>query len=508
MSQLDKPNLIVPLAASYNQRATSGINMTSGTADQRKINSIYQLVTNAMSGKGTLYLCKRPPITTDSTIGATTDIPYQIISVASGGNDTNTWVFSTDTNGDVKVANTATSQVILAASNDRWPRYVDKTLLSNVENIIVQIGDGTGQRVFFATAIASWTEITDADFTALTLTGKMEFMDGFAFIANNTQRIYNSDVNSLANWTATSFISKQIEQDAQLGLARLGRVLLSFGRNSVEGFYNAGNTSGSPLGRIPQLSQKIGLYSYIVETGSSRDYYTVLDGRMYFVGVSQGSGAGSTKVSAPKLYSFDGSRFEPIVMPAFSATILAAKANFNYIGKITVGGESAVVLALSAVTTTTQKWLLFFPRLKEWFEWQTVVAQPVNAGGYFLGVGNATYAQKLGLLTEPPLNWMDGGSPSVSYTMTYTFKLPSSGNHRKFMPVCGVVGDTQSSGTLSVEFSDDDYGSFSTARTIDLTSQKKQLYRCGSYQDRAVRLTHSANTACRLEAFVATVSDR
>lgn len=75
------------------------------------------------------------------------------------------------------------------------------------------------------------------------------------------------------------------------------------------------------------------------------------------------------------------------------------------------------------------------------------------------------------------------------------------------MSMFGVVGDTATSAsTLNVEFSDDDYVTFQAARTIDMTQPIKQIYRCGSYKDRAVRLTHTGDVEFRASAVIARVS--
>ena len=90
--------------------------------------------------------------------------------------------------------------------------------------------------------------------------------------------------------------------------------------------------------------------------------------------------------------------------------------------------------------------------------------------------------------------------------MTHQFKLPGADNARNFMSWAGVRADTAASASnLGVAFSDDDYATFSTARNIDLSSANKRISACGSYINRAVRLTHSANLACRLEAFLARI---
>ena len=80
----------------------------------------------------------------------------------------------------------------------------------------------------------------------------MEFMDGYAFVLDNTLKaIYNSDLNSLANWTAANYIVKQIQQDEGRGLAKFGKLILAFGWETMEAFANAGNPTGSPLVSVP-----------------------------------------------------------------------------------------------------------------------------------------------------------------------------------------------------------------------------------------------------------------
>jgi hypothetical protein len=60
--------------------------------------------------------------------------------------------------------------------------------------------------------------------------------------------------------------------------------------------------------------------------------------------------------------------------------------------------------------------------------------------------------------------------------------------------------DTQSSGTALLEASDDDYATWKTIGTFDMTKHEKRITRCGSHRgERAYRLTHSANTAFRAQ---------
>jgi hypothetical protein len=53
---------------------------------------------------------------------------------------------------------------------------------------------------------------------------------------------------------------------------------------------------------------------------------------------------------------------------------------------------------------------------------------------------------------------------------------------------------------LQISYSDDDYMTFSTPRSVDLSQSRPRLDRCGSFHRRAFKLSHVSNTSMRLEA--------
>lgn len=510
MDQLDKPNVVLSLAFSYNQRLIAGYDamVTNGT-DQRKVNAMYEVVQNSVTGKSTVYLVKRPGFEDAGVTlsgGAVTKGPFCIVSTGSGA-AADQWVFIVDSNGDKVVKTSGASQVIAVAA-DHTAYLADKTLISGAETVILQmVNTFTAAQQFYYAAtsdITTWTQISDSDFTSLIHRGKMEFMDGYAFILSSTNRIYNSDLNSLANWGASSFITKESKQDLPMGLARLNNIILAFGSETVEVFVNAGNPFGSPLRRVPELSQRIGLAPATAFTGMGatgdclRSYYTVVGRRMYFLGKEVGAGTADGSLS---LMAFDGQNFETV---SRGVDKLFTGSNVRGIGSIDVNGRTAIAIQLTnASIGATQSWMMYFPDWKEWFEWTSTYVQPVNSGRYFIGI-NTPSARKLSLIDTD--NWADGVAAADTYEFRVQFQLPKNGQHRKFMRWAGVEGDTARSAlNLAVEFSDDDYQNFSTARNIDMTSEVKSIKGCGSYRNRAVRLTHTGNLEIRLESFMARV---
>lgn len=492
--QLDKPNLVLPLASSYNERGMAGFTNTFTNAlDQRRINAMYEVAKNALTGKVSLTLVKRPgtSIATE-TFGTSGQVGY-LVFLKPGATDygaASHWVFSVS-GSDVRASDSSGTTTILTAANNR-PFLVDKTAISGAETLVLQtINASFMQRVWFSTAIGTFTEITDGDFTALTHKGKMEHLDGFALILTSTNRIYNADLNSLVNWTASNFITKQIVQDIPLGLMRLGSQILAFGAETMEVFVNAGNATGSPLRTVPELSRRVGISDPAQPAGKT-SYYAVIDNRLYFHGqIGGGRGAG--------LFMYDGSKIER-VSTQFIDKMLEETAVYG-IWPVSVSGQEGVAVALDLVTATTQRWLMFFPRLNEWFEWNSTVVMPINSGQFCLGVGSNQHRLYDFVVTD---TYQDNGT---NYQWLTQFMLPSDGNHVKFMAMCGVIGDVaRSAESIAVSFSDDDYQTWSTARNIDLTSNKPHIYRCGSFKKRAVRLSYTGANDVRLQNFVARVN--
>lgn len=504
----DEPNLVVPLATSYNERGVQGYSATvTNSQDQRKINCFYEIAKNAATGKGTLTLSKRPGTTASVGVsGSATQTVYLISSDTQTSGDGKQYgavasvVFNTIPNGantDIRVGTT----VILSAASGLllFPYLIDTTLLAGAQTFVLQIRATTAsvqtQRVFFATTSGGgWTEIVDADFTGLTHCGKMENMDGFLFVLTGVNKIFNSDVSSLANWTASSFISKQIVTDIPVGLARLNSQILAFGEDTVEAFYNAGNTVGSPLSPIKQLHHRIGM---IVPpyTNPGGHYYCIINSVLYFVGRQAGG------IASCGVFAYDGQNYQKVSSSYIDKLLSEAiTSSFYSVNSAGFQGQAAVAILLSSPNATTQRWLMFFPEWKEWFEWTSDIFSSINNGEHFLGCG-ASLKNKVYNFPATD-NWQDAGT---AYPFSTQFRLP--GNGGRFMHMYGVDADSDTSAnSLTVEQSIDDCVSFQTLGTIDMTADRKVLFRGGLARKRFMRLSATNARPIRIANFVARIS--
>ncbi len=491
-----KPNVVIPLALTINTRGPAAFtNSFTGALDQRLINLMYELAGNSITGKGTLTLVKRPGTSiAGESYGTSGQVAY-LLALKPGATSfgsPNHWAFSVS-GSDVRASDSAATTVILTAAGNR-PYLVDRTAISGTDTLVLQtINANFVQRFWFSTALATFTEITDGDFPAATAVGKMEHMDGYAFILASNNRIHNSDLNSLANWTANNYITKQIIQDFPLGLMRFRNQIIPCGAETLEIFVRGGAGSfGSPLQTVPYRAERIGISDPAQPAGKT-SYYAVLGPRLYFHG-QEGGGRGAG------LFAYDGEKFER-VSTQYIDKMLEETAVYG-IWPMSVSGQEAIAIALDLVTATPQRWLMFFPRLNSWFEWNSTVIMPINSGQFCLGVGSNQHKLYQFVITD---TYQDD---TTNYQWLVQFMLPPDGNNLKVMDMCGVVADrARSAQTLTVSFSDDDYVTWSTGRSIDLTSSTPEISRCGSFRKRAVRLSSTDASGLRLEKFIARVRE-
>jgi hypothetical protein len=163
-------------------------------------------------------------------------------------------------------------------------------------------------------------------------------------------------------------------------------------------------------------------------------------------------------------------------------------------------GQSQLLLRLQMPPRKLHSCLL--PRLERMVEWSSTFVQFVSNGDLFLGIAKAAIYTKQGKFSSS--TFADNGTINSALLQ---IKVPRDGTHRHFARWIGVDGDTStSSSSLLVELSRDDGQTFETARTIDMTSTKKKIYRCGSHTgDLLVRLSHADDADLRLGRLLARI---
>lgn len=550
------PSITIPLVGPYNQRQQSGISTTIGDVkDQRFINCIINVAKNNITNSANVYVEKRGGLSSKGVVSAAS--VNTNIYKSTGGN-ARLIIASGASNSTIRYADSSLSTNVdcgtitgLAynitegylgptlfffirssdgtawflsedAANDSTPTFTADTtsgsaVLSNVSSItnayVGQAISGTGipagariQSIDSATQITMTGNAT-ANGTGVTVTftrvakiisanfpssptGDFVVVDGYVLIAETTnRRIYNSALNDPATWGASDYLTFGANADFPVGLFRYKNQVGCLGRTSMEFFYNAGNPSGSILARSDQLTNKVGC------SPAAQSAYTQCGDKVFFIGGDSGQNRGVFTLSGFTPQKISSAAMDRNITGYFGFNIYA----FN------MSGYTYIYLGQTA--TPNRNFLICLELDIELEVEFGISGRPIIAGGRS-DVTAAQDNQGIYLVsdsTDELYQLRDDiyQDDSSAFTLTIqTSKLDfETGNRKTFNRITLIGSDTQSSGTATLAYSDDDYATWVTAGTFDLTINNPEIHRCGSHKGgRAWRITHTANTAFRARA--------
>lgn len=376
---------------------------------------------------------------------------------------------------DKLYSNTSSIQTLTTSSGKCW--FHEATGTSDV----LIVCDGT--KTYTVSTTDTVTEITDGDFPAGALSPVS--IDGYVVVLKSgTDELYNSDVDAPTAWTAGNYLSAEMYPDNILVLHRQVNYIVAFGSFSVEFFYDNENASGSPFRRNEGVAIKQGL--------AARDSVGQIDKRIIFVGQSQ--------AGEPSVWMFDGLTPSQVSSEGVNKILKAEGSNLtNATGYVLRHkGHALYILNLNART------IVYDMEDKFWMEWSinssgnhavlpfkymTEGANGVtlvlhNTDGKIYELGSTTYQDDAGaILCHIQTNLVDLGT--AQQKRLFRFEL---------------LADVQSTGTCTVEWSDDDGNNWNTARTLDLTT-RPYTKACGVFRRRIFRIKHTANYPFRVMAF-------
>lgn len=481
----------IPLVGSLMNRNVNAA--VADSKDQQFINCFPELNKNPVTGQGSIVLNKVPGTAASSDVAASATGSYGACVWNANSAAVAPVIFSylKSTGTSMMFFNTAGTQIggdVATTNSCLFMAETDISGTGNLTAVLTDSGTGANEAWFFPEG-GAWTQITDGDFPS-SITPAHAHMDGYMFVMTEAGKIYHSDVNSLANWTSTSFLSANSFADNGVGLARYRNLIVGFGDTSAEFFYNAGNATGSVLSRIDNATLKVGA----IRNTSGRGVGIMSIGNtVYWIGSDADTGRRG-------VYRLNGMQPEKISNPAIDKLISNGVIS-SVIGAFNARGMAHI--AFSGNSTS-----IFCFCLDTGFWWIrtpagsltiTALTGSVDSNFYSKSYWSTSTNAKIYTVNPNSPVWTDNGS---AYTMTAQTKALDHGTHkRKFFSRAALIGDTQSaSSDVGVSFSDDDGANFSTPINIDTSTTQNWICGLGSAMRRAWKLTHAANTDCRLEA--------
>lgn len=303
------------------------------------------------------------------------------------------------------------------------------------------------------------------------------FLDGYLFLVKSgTSDIYNSELNNPLSHVPGDFITAEMIPDTLFRIARLSNYLIAMGSASVEYFFDAGNASGSPLQRNDTPVKHVG---YI-------GGFATQENKIFFIGQ-----ASST---APLLYILEDFKMESVDSPMIRRYL--QKDSVYTATIVSMGGHNFYVLTVDGFTLMmdleTKVWTRLGYQATDTLPCQHAVMIPIDGSGHcsvFSLKGSAN------LFFFKPAYYTDNGVafPVVCQTPKQRFDTM----HEKYMFRILPVTD-KTTGTLSIDWTDDDYQTYATARTVDLSIEKPMLHRLGRFVERALRFTITSTASFRM----------
>jgi hypothetical protein len=362
-------------------------------------------------------------------------------------------------------------------------RSISETFVGTTPTLVVPSSDSTAWR--YDTGVGVMTKITDVDYpgnAGFTTVGDFSHMDGFAFQMTNDARLWASDLNTVTAWTATSLDTANAYPDKGIGCIRYKNLILAFGTESIQFFYNRGLTP-FPLAKIQNMTLKIGAVS--------SDAMAQISDSIFF--------AGATPQGGISIFQYDGGLARISTPEQDAQFAIAGPSNISLTTLIFYGRSFVLVKA----NTTTWVYVL---EDKRWHEWTSATPLWYKAAGLSTGSQILTYAisnistsGKVYVINPANLVFTDDG---VAFTATIQTGNEDLGTLKsKTWDELRLVCDREvSTSNMAISSSDDDYQSFDARGTVDLSQNVPRVTRCGSSNRRAWKLSHSANTSFRIEA--------
>lgn len=443
---------------------------TDANKDFRLVNMMVDVVTSPVGDQKKYYVKSRPGVSKVYTTSAGTGRGLYYWNYNGTG-------YSIFVVGN-KVYTDGTLTLTLSTSTGRcgFTEFVNS---SGVVSLVML--DGTNGYVFSSPTTV--TQITSANFPSPHIPTPV-FLDAYLFVAKaNSEDIYNSDLDNPALWTAGNFISAEMYPDKIVALSKNNNYLYAVGSGSVEYFYDAGKATGSPLGRHESAVQQFGTAAVGSVVQTEKEVILI----------------GETNDGGHTVWTIDGFKEKEIGIPAIKSALFQEGSNIKNVNAfaIRVAGQKLYVICL------TNRTLVYSFTTDMWSEWST------NGSTFFASFASDGPDGNAYLLTtsEGELYKMNESLyTDDEYALTCTLvssKLDFDTINRKFMYRLSIIGDvpddTGVDTAVSIQWSDDDYKTWSSARTLKFTGDLPAIQQLGQFRRRAFKIIYSLPHLFRME---------
>lgn len=393
-------------------------------------------------------------------------------------------------------------------------------------------------------------------YPATTVPG-LAFLDDTYYVMDEQGTIYGSNLNDALTWDPLNFIKAGIETDCAVAIARQLSYVVAFKETTTEFFYDAANTTGSPLSSVPNAYFRVGCASadsiaktenqliWIGQTSQKGRKVMVLDGfqpqvistpevdrilyldslaKVYAYAIKINGGTfyiltlpGSNKTL---VYNFTANEwsFWTSLVPKVAASVTSITSS-NGVATVTQtahemsDGDPVTIAGATPTVYNGLKNISYVDANHYTFSVPTGTASP--ATGTITAVSYAeTYFNKMAYSLCDGVDYLQGESDGITYyieptyyddngspinMMVRTVRVDGNDAKRKFNSKAEIIGD-KIGATAYLRYTDDDYQSYCKYRPVDLSAKRSMITRLGHTRRRAYEIKITDNKPIRLGA--------
>lgn len=362
-----------------------------------------------------------------------------------------------------------------------------------------------GRRLFIKNQSNAWvwdagvlTPITDPAYPITTAAG-VAVLNDQVYVMDPTGLIQNCDFNNPYLWPSINAIGADYEDDPGVCLVKYQNYVVAFGTFTYQYFYDAGVSPGSPLLPYQSANTKIGLFDAL-SVAPVGDTWCFL---------------GRTPDNRIRAFMLQGLQAQPI-SDIYLEKILANAfpEGDTFVGFCTyacgfsgAGHQFYLVGFSQEGTSRPTVWWVYDVSSKKWAEWNGLNGLNPASGGFvgqcaandqtFEGSFVQLYTDgdvyRLDVVYQDQSNNSAGGGGTVASNIVVTLRTANQEagtRKKKFWGRTDVLSDINP-GTPLIQYSDNDYATFSTGRTVDLSQDRPALFNNGSSRRRAFLYTQN-----------------
>lgn len=343
-------------------------------------------------------------------------------------------------------------------------------------------GDGSNAYVIQSSTV---TKITDANFPTIFAPG-WAYLDGTLYVMDYAGKIYGSNIDDPFTWNALNNLTADVEPSGGVTLTKYYAYVIAIKTDSAEVFYDADNTTGTPLAPVQGA-----FINYGCMDGATLQKF---EGILFWVT--------RTAYNIPQVIRVDNLQPTIISTPPVERLLAGSIPGAWQSLAIRLAGHRWYIVTNINLNLT----LAYDIDQQRWYRWTDVTGAywPIGsiAGG---GIGSPNIAQDyraanatLSVLDSQDVYSTENGAaiPVDIYTRNLDFDTDKV----KQLALLRIHADRLRGSTLTVRWSDDDYQTWSNPVPLDLGKERPIITDLGSFYRRAFRFTNTDYMPMRLRA--------